>query len=112
MSELGLPERGRIAYGAVRGGHEVFVAENIEVLARVLAVKLVARLDPSKTRGGFGDIQEALLEERWADALLAWMGVTGEEIDIFDDQILWTDERMSLDDAFIDIRMSPIFRQP
>lgn len=99
-----------IAYASVRDTERVFLAENVEVLARVLAVTLVADLDPKRNPAITEIIRAALLEERWADALVAYMEETGTAIDIFDNEPVWTDRRMSLDDAFIDIRMSRIFR--
>src|SRR5688500_19370183 len=82
-----------LAYAVVRDNPpRVFAAENLDVLHRVLALKVVAR-----TRGSdFGPtadyVREALLEERWGDAVVAWINHTDIAVDVYDDLEVWRSE--------------------
>ncbi len=63
---------------------EVFLAEDIEVLQRVLAFELVARTDPGELApGGAEELRQALLEERWGDAVVMWMELRGVAVDVY-----------------------------
>ncbi|MBK5289231.1 MAG: hypothetical protein JJE46_12285 [Acidimicrobiia bacterium] len=103
---------GRLAVGVLRGDPpEVFLASSAAVLGRVLALRLVARSDPSELRakGVLDDIRAALLEERWADAVVAWMEATGSTIDGYPDEEVWTDSRLDLEFTALELRMTRIF---
>ena len=109
---LGLPERGRVAYAVVRGEEpQVFVAENAAVLDRVLATELVARSAPGQLShaGVLSAVRVALLEERWADALVAWMDAVDLVVDVYDDEPVWTEARLDADRASFEIRVAPLF---
>lgn len=115
MSEESQEHRwpGRLAVGVHRGDPpEVFLASSDAVLGRVLALQLVARSDPSELRavGVLDDIRTALLEERWADAVVAWMDATGSTIDGYPDEEVWTDSRLDLEFTALELRMTRIFR--
>ncbi|MBA2496780.1 MAG: hypothetical protein H0V33_06725 [Acidimicrobiia bacterium] len=97
---------GRVAVAVLRGEvPEVFVAEDVEALGRVLAVKLVARSAPDH------EIQEALLDERWGDAVALWMQRSGEVIDAYPDEELWTQQELDSDRTAFELRMAPIFQE-
>ncbi|MGI9621947.1 MAG: hypothetical protein ACR2PK_03850 [Acidimicrobiales bacterium] len=74
-----------VAYAVVRSDPpDVFLADDIETLNRVLALELVAAADPNTMLPGAAEsLREALLEERWADALVDWIGMTGMAVDVY-----------------------------
>lgn len=85
---------GRLAVGVVRGDpSEVFLASSVAVLGRLFALRIVASADPEEflRAGTLTDVRRALLEERWADALLLWMEATGSAVDGYPDELVWTD---------------------
>lgn len=98
---------------AVTHGDEprVVLATNETVLTRALALLLVARTDPDDLSAGTLDrILEALLEERWAEAIVDWMGATGEVLDGSPDELVWTGEHLDEERVALELRMAPIFR--
>ena len=105
---------GRVAVGVLRGEPPlVFLATSDAVLGRLLALRVVAGTDP----GDLGDdatreSREALVEERWADALAAWMSATGEVVDGYPDEQVATEAMLDGDRASMEIRLAPIFRDP
>ncbi len=54
-------------------------------------------------------MRNALLQERWADALVEWIDQTDIAVDVYDDEVLWTDERLDVGHASMEIRMAPLF---
>lgn len=90
---------------------QLFLAENAAVVSRLIALKVVAREDPARfSAGRIGPIRDALLEERWADAVLAWMGATDTFIDVYEEYVpVWTEEDLDADLASMEIRMARIF---
>lgn len=61
----------------------VFVADDLETLNWVLALKLIARIPGSTLEAGLRDeLQAALIEERWGDAVSLWMHF-GPEVDVY-----------------------------
>jgi hypothetical protein len=70
---------------------QVFVAEDMESLHWILALRLVAPTDPASLPDGtVSYLRAALLEERWSDAVLEWMRVTGEIVDVYPSHDLYT----------------------
>lgn len=60
-------------------------AESQSVMDRVLGLQLVAQLDgPGVPEARRSRMRRALLEERWADALLEWIDETGRVVDVYD----------------------------
>lgn len=56
------------------------------------------------------EMQNALLEERWADALVAWMEETGVAVDVYDEAPrIWSKEDLDLERATLEMRVSPLF---
>lgn len=89
----------------------MYLAESDAVLGRLLALRVVARsqpetLDPADLR----EIREALTDERWADAVAAWMRATGEVLDAYPDEEVTTEEMLDPGRAAAEIGRSPIFR--
>jgi hypothetical protein len=101
-----------IAYAVVhRDPPEVFFAEDEHVLSRLLAFQLVAQLpaaevsSPERLRA----MRDALLDERWGDALVEWMNETDTVVDAYPSEAVWDSERLDLDRATLEIRVSPLF---
>ncbi len=92
---------------------EVFVATDEFVLTRVLALKVVARAQAaSLSERHLALVRDALLEERWADAVEAWVTATGTRLDAYPDEELWTAEAVGDELLSMQIRLSPIFEDP
>jgi hypothetical protein len=88
----------------------VFLAESDAVLGRLLAVRLVGPSRPEDFAPGvLEEIQAALLEQRWADAVTAWMLASGEVLDGYPDEEVVTEEMLDDERASMEIRLSPIF---
>jgi len=111
-TNFGLPTRGRIAFAVVHDDPpSVYVAEDADVLSRVLALELVARTQAREIANSarLERIRTALLEERWADALGEWIDETGHVVDAYPDETIWTEARLDLEHAALEIRMAPLF---
>ena len=88
----------------------VVVAEDIDVLQRALAVRLVARADPERIAPADRlQLRTALEEERWSDALMAWMKHTGIVIDVYTERVLTNDD-LPADLLGVQLQFSPLFR--
>lgn len=111
MSEIGVPTLGRIAFAVVHHDPpDVYVAENEEVLSRVLGLHVVAATPGERVSAhGRGVMKQALLEEAWDTAVSTWIEETGTVVDVFPDEDLWTEDRLSADRASFEFRMSPLF---
>ena len=101
------------AYAVVRGEEpEIFLAEDATVLARLLALNLVAQL-PARdvsSPARLDEMRKALLEERWADALVLWMDETGTAVDVYDEcPRVFTEAILDSDQAALEIRVAPLF---
>jgi hypothetical protein len=101
------------AYAVVRGEEPtVVLAEDAEVLSRALALQLVAQL-PAHTVSSPARLQamrQALLEERWADALVVWMEETDTAVDVYDEAPrVWTGAELDEEQASMEIRVAPLF---
>jgi hypothetical protein len=54
-------------------------------------------------------MRRALLEERWADALIVWMEETGTTVDVYEGSPkVWTERELDLEQAALEIRMAPL----
>ncbi len=87
----------------------VLLAANGDVLSRLVALRWVAQTAPSALGDRVEGIREALLDERWGDAVLLWMEATGTVVDAYPDEEVWTEERLDKDRASFEIRVAPIF---
>jgi hypothetical protein len=103
---------GRLAVAIVRSDPpSVFLASNHEDLGRVLALQLVAQTSPASLRPDqLRRIRSALLEEQWADALALWIEATGEMVDAYPDEDVWTRDRLEREFADFEMRLAPLFR--
>lgn len=87
----------------------VFIAEDMETMNWVLALKLVARTPSHDLGDGLREyLREALLEERWADAVYAWMDVMEVEVDIYASEDMFTSRDVEF--APTELQFTPLFR--
>jgi len=75
----------------------IFLADDIDVLHRVLALEVVARTDPTLLGPAAGGVRESLLEERWGDAVVTWIRVVGTGIDVYDGKSVYTSDDLPAD---------------
>ncbi len=74
-----------VAYAVVRTDPpEVYLADDVDILQRLLALELVANTDPrTLSSDGASDLRSALLDERWADAVVTWMDLADTPVDVY-----------------------------
>lgn len=101
----------RFAYAVLRDDlPQVFVAEDLDILHRVIALHIVAQSHPDSLPPGVVDgLREALLEERWGDAVSAWISYSGLALDIYDDLHIWTAEMVDRDLTALELQFTPLF---
>ena len=88
----------------------VVVADDLDVLQRALAVRIVARMEPEPIADADRQaLRTALEEERWSDALVAWIRLTGIAIDVYTERVL-TDEDLPAEMLGVQLQFSPLFR--
>lgn len=90
---------------------QLFLAEDAAVISRLIALKVVAREDPARfAAGGVDAVRDALLDERWADAVLLWMSATDTTIDVYAEYVpVWTEAELDADVTSMEIRVARIF---
>lgn len=75
------------SHAIVHGGPTLrFYSTTQDVMDRVLAVNLVAQLsiDHISSEVALQRMRRALLDGKWADALVEWMSQTGRSVDVYD----------------------------
>jgi len=100
---------------AIRSGdtEQPLLADSQETLNKVMALKWIAEWKPTDKDGGADIVREALLDERWGDAVIAWMEATGETLDIFPFGLEIHEASDYPDDEFGPrIQTTPLFRNP
>lgn len=101
-----------VAYAVVRfDPPEVFLAENLDVLHRVLAMELVARTDPSElSEEGVTRLRSDLLEERWGDAVTTWMRLHDTGIDVYSYLHVYGESDLPVDLVGAQLQFTRLFR--
>ncbi|MEZ5243493.1 MAG: hypothetical protein R2707_00230 [Acidimicrobiales bacterium] len=89
----------------------IFLADDIELLHRVLALEVVARTDPALLGPAADGIREALLEERWGDATVAWIRGTGTGIDVYDGKSVYSDDDLPADMIGAQLQFTRLFAE-
>lgn len=103
----------RVTYAIVKDADDprVLLATEDSVMSRLLAMHVVAATPASEIPPAkLGAIRDALLEERWADAVGAWIEIFDTVIDVFADEEVISAEDLDEERAALEIRVSPIFR--
>ena len=100
-----------VAYAVVRDDPpSVFVAEDLAVLQRALALHLVARTETERVTADERDaLRTALLQERWGDAVHLWINHTGVAIDVYTERVLTSDD-LPPDLIGAQLQFAPLFR--
>lgn len=101
-----------VAYAVVHDEPpQVYAAESVEVLQWVIALEVVARTTPSTLHPDtVQTLREALLEERWGDAVELWMRMSGTIIDVYPDGLrIWTAGAIQSDIADVRLQFKPLF---
>ncbi len=87
----------------------IFLADDLDLLHRVLALEVVARSDAAQLGDQAADIREALLGERWGDATVAWIRATGTGIDVYDGKSVYTDDDLPADMIGAQLQFTRLF---
>jgi uncharacterized membrane protein len=86
----------------------VFVAEDMETLHWVLACRLVATTPGRELPPGEREsLRQALREQRWADAVFAFIARTGTAVDVYES----TELHSAADSAAgpLELQLTPLF---
>ncbi|HUE06413.1 MAG TPA: hypothetical protein VMP41_03225 [Acidimicrobiales bacterium] len=86
----------------------VFVAQDIDTLNWVLACHLVAKTPAQELDDGEREeLRRALREERWGDAVFAFIARTGTAVDVYES----TDMHLAADAAVgpLELQLTPLF---
>lgn len=113
MGETTEPGRVRRVSVAVTHGDppSVVMAADEAVLTRAVSLEIVAKTSPSGLRPEYlTGIREALLDEQWSDAILLWMDATGDVIDAYPDEPVWTDAHLDRERTLLELRVAPNFQ--
>ena len=101
-----------VAYAVTRGDPpEVYLASDVEVLERLLALEVVARLDASTIEPGEAEtLRSALLAERWGEAVSDWISITGVAIDVYTHLHIYTGAELPSELIGAQLQFAPLFR--
>lgn len=87
---------------------EVFAAEDIATLNWVLALRVVAATPASELSPSVrDDLREALLEERWGDAVEGWIRQTNVPVDVYPSMDLFLPRDVEM--ASVEMQFLPLF---
>lgn len=105
---------GRVAVGVLRGEPpQVFLADSDATLGRLLALRLVAATPAADLAAStLQELREALLEQRWADAVTIWLAATGEVVDAYPDEEVVTTGVLGEGEAAGALTSAPVFQEP
>jgi len=87
------------------------LADSQETLNKVIALRWIGEWVPPDNDIA-APIREAILEERWSDAVVGWMEATGEVLDIYPFGLEIHETRDYPDDEFgLRVQTTPLFRR-
>lgn len=89
---------------------QVLIAEDEESIGQAIALHVIARTPPREVGSSAGEIRSALLERRWADAVVAWMGATGHVVDCYPDEPVWGSAPADRPVEF-ELQFTPLFEE-
>jgi hypothetical protein len=101
-----------VAYAVVHNDPpSVYLASDIEVLHCVLAFEVVARTNPGRMdEGRCASMRQALLDERWGDAVVEWMSLTNTAIDVYTHLPIYTESDLPDDLIGAQLQFTRLFR--
>ena len=88
----------------------VYLADDLDTLHRVLALEVVARTQAELLNGSATEVREALLSERWGDAVVTWIQETGTGIDVYSNSSVYTDDDLPADLIGAQLQFAALFR--
>lgn len=88
----------------------VYLATDVDVLHRVLALEVVARTDAALLNGQAAEIRDALLEERWGDAVVTWIRETGTGVDVYTNTSVYSDDDLPEELIGAQLQFAALFR--
>jgi len=90
---------------------QVFLADDLDTLNWVLALQLVAQSRAEDFAEAVRhDLREALLDERWGDAVAGWITATGQAVDVFASYDVHEHDRLPPELAAVELQFTPLFR--
>lgn len=105
----------RVVYAVVRhmdeDPPEVLLGANEESIGHALALDVIATTPPERLGGHLEAIRNALIERRWADALVIWMEATNSVVDVYPDEPVLT-SAIYEETIELELQFKPIFRDP
>ncbi len=103
--------RSSVACAVVRDDPpRVFVAEDLATLNWVLACQLVAKTPGRDLPAGEREaLRQALREERWGDAVFAFIARTGIAVDVYESTELFTTADVEV--GPLELQLTPLFTQ-
>jgi hypothetical protein len=100
-----------VAYAVVHSEPAaIYVASDIEVLHRVIALEVIARTDRRLLGDATERIRMALMDERWATAAAEWIAVTGIGIDVYTNISVYDTDDLPHDLVGPQLQFTPLFR--
>jgi hypothetical protein len=101
------------AYALVHGDEpQLFLAEDEETMSRVLAGELIGQTSGSEFSSPerLHQVREALVSERWAEALAIWIDETGRAVDVYaSEPKIWKSSDEQVKTFAWNIQEAPIF---
>lgn len=87
------------------------LADSQETLNKVIALRWIGEWVPDDDAAA-APVRQALLDERWSDAVIGWMEATGEVLDIYPFGLEIHEARDFPDDEFGPrVQTTPLFRR-
>lgn len=101
-----------VAYAVVRDEPPtVYAADSIDILQRLLALEVVARSVPNDLDPKARDrMRKALLDERWADAVVEWIDTTGVAIDVYTHLHVYSEDDLPSGLIGAQLQFAPLYR--
>lgn len=100
-----------VAYAVVHSEPAaIYVASDIEVLHRVIALEVIARTDPRLLGARADAVRSALMDERWASAAAAWIAATGIGIDVYTNISVYDSDDLPQELVGPQLQFTPLFR--
>jgi hypothetical protein len=102
-----------VAYAVVRDDPpQVYLAADIDTLQRLLALEVVARTDPVRLAPSeLEELRASLLDERWGDAVYAWISHTDIAVDVYTHIRVYGEADLPADLIGAQLQFAPVFRE-
>ena len=88
----------------------VYLADDLDTLHRVLALEVFARTEGTLLNGQADAIRDALLGERWGDAVVSWIRETGTGIDVYSNSSVYSADDLPADLIGAQLQFATLFR--